>query len=111
MVVEIDMERSENVRRWWPFLRDRRIDEYDGLTKRFFGLASESQLITDRNNTKGPQELLFRLFSCGPPYYILFLLESNLLISNKVGSSVNKQSKELGQIFIDIQTFYQQNKE
>ena len=35
MVVEIDMERSENVRRWWPFLRDRRIDEYDGLTKRF----------------------------------------------------------------------------
>ena len=35
MIVEIDMERSENVRRWWPFLRDRRIDEYDGLTKRF----------------------------------------------------------------------------
>lgn len=35
IVVEIDMERSENVRRWWPFLRDRRIDEYDGLTKRF----------------------------------------------------------------------------
>ena len=35
MVVEIDMERSENVRRWWPFLRDRRIDEYEGLTKRF----------------------------------------------------------------------------
>ena len=34
MVVEIDMERSENVRRWWPFLRDRRIDEYEGLTKR-----------------------------------------------------------------------------
>ena len=30
MVVEIDMERSENVRRWWPFLRDRRIDEYEG---------------------------------------------------------------------------------
>ena len=36
MVVEIDMERSENVRRWWPFLRDRRIDEYEGLTKRFY---------------------------------------------------------------------------
>ena len=35
MVVEIDMERSENVRRWWPFLRDRRIDEFEGLTKRF----------------------------------------------------------------------------
>lgn len=35
IVIEIDMERSENVRRWWPFLRDRRIDEYGGLTKRF----------------------------------------------------------------------------
>ncbi|MDL2247822.1 carbon-nitrogen hydrolase [Bacteroides sp. OttesenSCG-928-J23] len=35
ILVEIDMERSENVRRWWPFLRDRRIDEYDGLTKRY----------------------------------------------------------------------------
>ncbi|MCD8183040.1 MAG: carbon-nitrogen hydrolase [Bacteroides sp.] len=35
MVVEIDLERSENVRRWWPFLRDRRIDAYEGLTKRF----------------------------------------------------------------------------
>lgn len=34
-VVEIDLERSENVRRWWPFLRDRRIDEYDNITKRF----------------------------------------------------------------------------
>jgi len=27
-VVEIDLTRSENVRRWWPFLRDRRIDSY-----------------------------------------------------------------------------------
>lgn len=35
LVVDIDMERTENVRRWWPFLRDRRIDEYNGLTKRF----------------------------------------------------------------------------
>ncbi len=35
LIVEIDLERSENVRRWWPFLRDRRIDEYSGLTKRF----------------------------------------------------------------------------
>lgn len=35
IVVEIDVERSENVRRWWPFLRDRRIDAYAGLTKRF----------------------------------------------------------------------------
>ena len=35
MIVEVDLERSENVRRWWPFLRDRRIDEYGNLTKRF----------------------------------------------------------------------------
>lgn len=34
-VVEVDMQRSENVRRWWPFLRDRRIDNFDGLTRRF----------------------------------------------------------------------------
>ncbi len=34
-VVDIDMERSEQVRRWWPFLRDRRIDFYGGLTRRF----------------------------------------------------------------------------
>ena len=34
-VVEVDMQRSENVRRWWPFLRDRRIDEFGELTKRF----------------------------------------------------------------------------
>lgn len=35
MVIDIDMERSEQVRRWWPFLRDRRIDSYHGLTKRY----------------------------------------------------------------------------
>ncbi len=35
LVVEVDMERSENVRRWWPFLRDRRIDEFSDLTKRY----------------------------------------------------------------------------
>ncbi len=35
LVVEVDMARSENVRRWWPFLRDRRIDEFGNLTKRF----------------------------------------------------------------------------
>lgn len=34
-VVDIDMTRSEQVRRWWPFLRDRRIDAYGGLTSRF----------------------------------------------------------------------------
>lgn len=35
MVVEVDMDCSENVRRWWPFLRDRRIDAYDSILKRF----------------------------------------------------------------------------
>lgn len=34
-IVEIDIARSEQVRRWWPFLRDRRIDNYGGLTRRF----------------------------------------------------------------------------
>ena len=34
-IVEVDMSRAEQVRRWWPFLRDRRIEEYEGLTKRF----------------------------------------------------------------------------
>lgn len=35
VVMEVDLERSENVRRWWPFLRDRRIDEFGDLTRRF----------------------------------------------------------------------------
>lgn len=35
MVVDVDLDRSENVRRWWPFLRDRRIDAYDSILKRF----------------------------------------------------------------------------
>lgn len=34
-VVDIDLKHSEQVRRWWPFLRDRRIDRYGGITKRF----------------------------------------------------------------------------
>jgi len=34
-VVEVDMQRSEQVRRWWPFLRDRRIEAYHALTERF----------------------------------------------------------------------------
>ncbi len=34
LVVELDSTRSETVRRMWPYLRDRRIDAYDGLTKR-----------------------------------------------------------------------------
>lgn len=35
LLVDIDMKRCENVRRWWPFLRDRRIEEFSGLTRRF----------------------------------------------------------------------------
>lgn len=35
LIVDIDLTRSENVRRWWPFLRDRRIDEYVEISKRF----------------------------------------------------------------------------
>ena len=35
VVVEVDMKRSEEVRRIWPFLRDRRIDHYQDLTKRY----------------------------------------------------------------------------
>ena len=34
-VVEVDMQRSEQVRRWWPFLRDRRIENYGDIVKRF----------------------------------------------------------------------------
>ena len=34
-VVEVSIERSESVRQWWPFLRDRRIEEYAPITKRF----------------------------------------------------------------------------
>ena len=35
LVADIDRERSESVRRIWPFLRDRRIDAYADLAKRF----------------------------------------------------------------------------
>ena len=35
IIVDVDMNRSENVRRWWPFLRDRRIEHFAELTKRF----------------------------------------------------------------------------
>ncbi|HEX4894704.1 MAG TPA: carbon-nitrogen hydrolase [Solimonas sp.] len=35
LVVDVDLGRSENVRRWWPFLRDRRIDAYGDLVRRF----------------------------------------------------------------------------
>jgi N-carbamoylputrescine amidase len=35
LVTDVDLTRSENVRRWWPFLRDRRIDAYQDLVKRY----------------------------------------------------------------------------
>jgi hypothetical protein len=34
-IIDVDMKRSENVRRWWPFLRDRRIEAYGNILKRF----------------------------------------------------------------------------
>jgi N-carbamoylputrescine amidase len=34
-IVDVDMKRSESVRRWWPFLRDRRIDAYGDIARRF----------------------------------------------------------------------------
>ena len=35
LIADIDLRRSEQVRRWWPFLRDRRTDRYGDLTQRF----------------------------------------------------------------------------
>ncbi len=35
IIVSIDLDHSEQVRRWWPFLRDRRIEEFGDLTKRY----------------------------------------------------------------------------
>ena len=35
IIVDLDLDHSEQVRRWWPFLRDRRIDDYTDLTRRF----------------------------------------------------------------------------
>lgn len=35
IIVSVDMEHSEQVRRWWPFLRDRRIEQYTDITKRY----------------------------------------------------------------------------
>lgn len=35
VIVDVDLDHSEQVRRWWPFLRDRRIDQYADITRRF----------------------------------------------------------------------------
>ena len=34
-IIDVNLQRSEQVRRWWPYLRDRRIDHYDDIIKRF----------------------------------------------------------------------------
>jgi N-carbamoylputrescine amidase len=48
-IVNIDMERSEQVRRWWPFLRDRRIDQYGNLVRRF--IDDVTTKVTTQSNT------------------------------------------------------------
>ena len=35
LVVTLDLDRTEQVRRWWPYLRDRRIDAYADLVRRY----------------------------------------------------------------------------
>ena len=52
-VVEVDMQRSEQVRRWWPFLRDRRIENYDGLTKRFIDEKKKGKIAQTSNKKYG----------------------------------------------------------
>ena len=42
LLAEIDLDRIEYIRQNWPFLRDRRIDSYDGITKRFLDEYDES---------------------------------------------------------------------
>jgi N-carbamoylputrescine amidase len=49
IIVNIDMERSEQVRRWWPFLRDRRIDQYGNLVRRF--IDDVTTKVTTQSNT------------------------------------------------------------
>ena len=38
-IVSVDLNHSEHVRRWWPFLRDRRIDAYEDITKRYIDVG------------------------------------------------------------------------
>jgi N-carbamoylputrescine amidase len=35
LIIDIDLQRTENVRRWWPFFRDRRIDAYEEIRRRW----------------------------------------------------------------------------
>ena len=42
-VVDVDLQRTETVRQWWPFLRDRRIDDFHDLTRRFIDPLTPSK--------------------------------------------------------------------
>ena len=52
-IVEVDLGRSEQVRRWWPFLRDRRIDHYGNITKRQFQYSRGKNVICMKDATMG----------------------------------------------------------
>ncbi len=54
IIVSIDMKHSEQVRRWWPFLRDRRIEEYGGITKRYIDDLQDKRGV---NTAKGRYNL------------------------------------------------------
>ena len=43
LLAEVNMGRVEEVRRHWPFLRDRRVDAYGGITKRFFDQSDDGE--------------------------------------------------------------------
>ena len=43
LLAEVNVSRVEEVRRNWPFLRDRRVDAYGGLTKRFFDQSDDGE--------------------------------------------------------------------
>jgi N-carbamoylputrescine amidase len=54
LVLDIDLAHSEQVRRWWPFLRDRRTDQYGDLTRRFIDPAPQQQdRLSFSNDTSG----------------------------------------------------------
>lgn len=43
-VVDVDLKRTESVRHWWPFLRDRRIDAYQDLARRYIDDAPRARV-------------------------------------------------------------------
>ena len=43
LMAEVDLSRIEYIRQNWPFLRDRRVDAYDGIGERFIGPGKKSQ--------------------------------------------------------------------